>query len=1118
MSAPPNDATRAQMDAAMPDVSTWLAANAGSGKTRVLTDRVARLLLRGVDPQKILCLTYTKAAASEMQNRLFARLGDWAMLEDEALRAELHDLGVDDDITAEYLARARTLFAMAIETPGGLKIQTIHSFCAGLLRRFPLEAGVNPQFQEIEDRAAELLRAEVIDALIDGPERGAVLDLITEFTGQSVDTLAADVLRFQDLFQTQRSWDDIAAHFNLQDVTSVLFTGDEADLLARAIPMYLSGSSTDQKIGNGLKAIDPLDITALPPLADVFLVAGTPRRPRARLATNGTKDALGADFPRIEDFAERIAAAHDAALRERLARRTWVLDQFARRFLDAYTAAKQARGWLDFDDLILRTRALLTDPKVADWVLYRLDGGISHVLVDEAQDTSPAQWDVIRKLTQEFTSGLGVEEETARTVFVVGDKKQSIYSFQGADPSAFDEMEAEFAGKLNTIGAPFHSRSLDYSFRSSNAILNLVDASFEGQIKAGFSSTNAHKAFHADMPGRVDLWPVVPKNESADDSHWTDPIDRLSDTHHSVVLAQRIADHIAALLENGRLPDRKRPEDPWHLRKIEAGDIMILVQRRSELFHEIIRACKQRKLPIAGADRLRVGAELAVRDLLALLSFLATPDDSLSLAAALRSPLFGWSEKELFDLAHYRTQPHLWQALRAKRDAHPETFAMIDDLRGQIDFLRPYDLLERILTKHKGRKTLLARLGSEAQDGIDALLAQALAYERSAVPSLTGFLIWAQADDLEIKRQIGSSDNLIRVMTVHGAKGLEAPIVFLPDCGKRLVRINDDILADDGLPVWRPRKEAAPAMANALSDHAKDRQIEERLRLLYVALTRAEKWLIVGAAGDVDPGEDWYHRVERALQTVGAVETDMPDGAGLRYETGDWALDTAEPETPAATSDVTLEDFYFRPIDTVPDRTDPLSPSDLGGAKALPSADGLPEEIATARGTYVHTLLEQLAKLPSDEWNAEIDALEPPAGLSEELINSSRAEALSVLSDKTLRWIFASDTLAEVAIHGEINSTPVMGVIDRLRVSSDVVDIVDFKTNIAVPDTPEQTPEGILRQMGAYAAIAHQIYPGREIRIGVLWTRTAEFMSLPHSLVNDAVRRSGKLDVGQAAT
>ena len=1122
-----DDATEAQVRAAEPFGSTWLGANAGSGKTRVLTDRVARLLLRNVDPQQILCLTYTKAAASEMQNRLFKRLGEWAMSADHSLRETLQQLGEENHVSDVDLTRARTLFARAIETPGGLKIQTIHSFCSSLLRRFPLEAGVNPQFQEMEERAAELLRAEIVDDMARGEQFDVVRNLAQFVTGEDFGKLTGEIVRRQERLTKTPSWDEVAATFGVStslgpmEIEAALYVGGERDVLDQLIPAMLKSGSKDQEIAKKLQSITALDANALPILCSALLTT-TASTPLQKNPNKGVKDAFPEEAAALAEFMERIAAAVRMQWTYDGARKTFALYQFAGPFLHLYHQAKRVRGWLDFDDLILLTRRLLTDPKVAAWVLYRLDGGLRHILVDEAQDTSPAQWDVIRKLAEEFTSGQGTQDDEARTIFVVGDKKQSIYSFQGADPAEFDSMGDEFASKLDAIGQTLARLPLDYSFRSSHAILRLVDSCFEDKQDAGFVPGQMHIAFHEDKPGRVDLWPFLEKADVPEKPPWYDPVDRRPDTHHDVVLAHAIADQIATMLDDNDpalIPERGKDSRTYTLRRVRAGDVMVLVQRRSALFHEIIRACKQRGLPIAGADRLRVGGELAVRDLLALLSFLATPEDSLSLATVLRSPLCGWSEKELFQLAHGRAETHLWESLRNARDAHADTYAMLEDLRGRIDFLRPYDLLERILTRYRGRAKLLSRLGQEAEDGIDAILSQALAYERTTIPSLTGFLIWAKADDLEIKRQIDASGDLIRVMTVHGAKGLEAPIVILPDSAKRRKDIKDELLESDSLVVWKTRSDESPELVQEALDARKDAEARERLRLLYVALTRAETWLIVAAAGELSKNaDDWYQIVEAGLKQQAVSEEIFPVGPGLRYEYGQWDLPIAPQKDAAPAPAMTLEAALLEPITSIPDREDPLSPSSLAGAKALASDTGLPEDVAKARGTYVHTLLEVAAGLAPEKRELGMLGVPVPAELNEGLAQTAQEEAIRTLNEDHLSWVFAAEALAEVPFHAQIRGKPMKGIIDRLIVHPDEVTIIDFKTNMAVPLTPEECPAGILAQMGAYLDAIAQIFPDKAVNLGILWTATSTYMSLPQNLVIDALTAAIKLDGAETHT
>ena len=1119
MTQPRNDATLRQIEAADPGNSTWLAANAGSGKTRVLTDRVARLLLDGTQPQRILCLTYTKAAASEMQNRLFRRLGEWAMLDDAALTQALWDLGAERSLSADRLREARTLFARAIETPGGLKIQTIHAFCASLLRRFPLEAGVSPNFSEMEERSASLLRAEIVDALADGPDQAHVADVARYGGGDDFDGLTSALVRLQTAFETPLSEAEIKAAFGLgpdlraEDIIAGVFAPGTLGVLADLIPFLKAGSKTDQKAAETLQSVTG---TELPLLESVLLTGAGAKVPfSAKIGsfpTKSTQKSCADLMPALEALMTRVEDARSQRLSLEAASKSAALHRFAARFLPEYARRKQLRGWLDFDDLILKAESLLNDPAVAAWVLYRLDGGIDHILVDEAQDTSPAQWNVIEKLAQEFTSGLGARADTPRTIFVVGDKKQSIYSFQGADPDAFDRMQADFAARLDGSGTRLHDLTLEYSFRSSQAILHLVDLVFEGQEGAGFPRGALHRAFKSELPGRVDLWPVVEPVDDPDERDWHDPVDRRSPQHHTVILATRIAAEIKRMIASGQtLPDasgtRRRP--------VRAGDFLILVQRRSDLFAEIIRACKAERLPIAGADRLKVGAELAVKDLGALLSFLSTPEDSLALATVLRSPLFGWSEQQLFDLAHRREGRFLWQSLRERNEEFPGTLSVLNDLRGQTDFLRPYDLIERILTRHDGRRLLLGRLGAEAEDGINALLSQALAYERTEVPSLTGFLSWMQTDDLEIKRQIDNASDMIRVMTVHGSKGLEAPIVILPDTGKRRPPPDDEIMVAGGLPLWRMTRDSAPPVLSEARDTAQNKILKERQRLLYVALTRAETWLIVAAAGELDKkGTDtWYQQVEAGLHKAGAVATDLPGGQGVRLTHGDWDTAPLIAEQTATPPPVDLPPYLRLPAPDPAPVPQTRSPSDLGGAKALPGEGGRDTEAALKRGSLVHRLLEQLPPNAPDLWESDAKAL-----TGAEFRADILAEARDVLMSKATSFLFSDDALSEVPVSAQIGQMRIHGSIDRLVVRGDTVWAIDFKTNGVVPQTPAQCPDGILRQMGAYGAALMQIFPEKQIRLAVVWTAHATLMELPHELVTSALQRVTDLDASTQAS
>ncbi len=1105
-------ASEAQVAASLPSASTWLSANAGSGKTRVLTDRVARLLLAEVEPQRILCLTYTKAAASEMQNRLFRTLGSWAMKPDAELRRALAELGEEGRLTDLDLAAARRLFARAIETPGGLRIQTIHSFCATLLRRFPLEAGASPQFTEMDDRAARLLRDEIAEELADTLAPDLMAEVARAYTGEEFSGLLAQVAGARAGFAepltdaAARALFSVPADETMTAILADLFQGNEADLIAAMLPVLRLGKPTDVNLADNL-ASATFDADGLARLEDALLTGASAKEPfTARIGALPTKDiraALPDLIPQLDALMARVEAARRRRIALQAADRTITLHRFAAVFLPIYEARKAARGWLDFDDLITRTKALLTDPSVAAWVLFRLDGGIDHILVDEAQDTSPDQWRVIELLSAEFTAGIGTRPG-GRTLFVVGDKKQSIYSFQGADVAAFDDKQRAFGTAFRAAGQAFQTLQLEYSFRSAPALLRLVDVALHQRFPTALGAEVRHAAFKHQMPGRVDLWPLIEPADDDQDDDWQTPVNRVSQTHHNARLARQIAAEMRGMIDAGvQIPADGGP------RPVHEGDFLILVQRRSALFADLIRECKQHGLAVAGADRLKLGAELAVKDLMALLAFLVTPEDDLSLATVLRSPLGGWSEARLFDLAHGRSG-FLWQALRGVDDPARD---MLDDLRSQSDFLRPYEVLERALTRHDGRRRLLTRLGDEAAEGIDALLAQALGYERQDVPSLTGFLIWLATDEIDIKRQMEAEGHRIRIMTVHGAKGLEAPIVILPDTTDSRHNDRSEILVPPkAAPMWRTPAEESPAIIAAERDRREVLRHEESLRLLYVALTRARCWLIVAGAGqaktDTSKGAkdpltwSWYRHVEEGMRAAGAMP--LADGR-RRLSQGDWPAAATAPVIRAEQVEPALPDWAQAPIRAATRPPVLLSPSDLGGAKTLPE-EQIPgtEAEALSRGTALHLLLEALPLAPAVDWPTLAALLVPDPALCADVL----AEAEVVLRDAALSFLFVPQALTEVAVTCDLAGRRLSGSIDRLLIQPGSVLAIDYKSNRLIPDRAASTPEGLLRQMGAYAHALDAIYPDRRVEVAILWTRAPKLMPLDRDMVRAALTRA----------
>jgi ATP-dependent helicase/nuclease subunit A len=1146
----PSEASLRQHAAADPGGSVWVMANAGSGKTRVLTERVARLLLAGAAPERILCLTYTRAAAAEMQNRLTALLGGWTMLPDAALARALAEIGVEEPADAARLAAARRLFARAIDAPGGLRILTIHAFAAQILRRFPLEAGVTPDFAELDDRAMRLLLSDTLDALAAGPEAELVGAFAAQAGGEDLGRLLREIADHRAGFAEPLDRTGAAARLGVDpdlDAPTLLgrvFLGGERamiDAVLAALPPNAHGAKGALAALSGVGPLDPPTLDDLARLEAAVLTGGSANKP----FTAKTADLGGHAFPKPsvraqmgdrlagwDAFLRRVEAARPLRLGLLALQRTLVLHRFAAAFLSAYRERKQALNRLDFDDLILTAEKLLHEPGVADWVLFRLDGGIDHILVDEAQDTSPRQWQIIRCLAEEFTAGASARSDRPRTLFVVGDLKQSIYSFQGADPAQFTQMADHFEARARAAGAPFRRADLLHSFRSAPAILRAVDHVFSRpETNRGLGGPPTHVAFHADRPGRVDLWPALPAAPRADDPAWTDASFRTGGHNPDSQLARLIAAEVRRLCdpESGEtlpLPPAE-PGGPPRRRPIEPGDVMILVQRRSTVFAPLIRALKAEGVPVAGADVLRLGAELAVRDIAAVLSVLATPEDDLSLAAALRSPLFGWSEGELYRLAQPRPEgASLWQALR---QAGPSpALAVLTDLRDRADFLRPYELIERLLLRHDGRRKLLARLGPEAEEGIDALITQALAYEGQGVPSLTGFLGYLETGEIEVKRQLAGTRGMVRVMTVHGAKGLESPIVILPDTRAAAAQDRARTIADDdGVRLWRGSSaEGRPARLEALVAARAGRLADERMRLLYVAMTRAENWLIVaGAKDDGSEPDSWHAILTEAFRGLPAAPIATPAGEGLRLSTGaDWGAGAVERPLAAAAASVAPPGWASAPAPAPAPAPRPVAPTDLGGDKVLPGAGGEPADggaeegggdaAATRRGRLLHRLLEHLPAAPPGRRRALAEALlaadpnPPPPGEADAVL----ATVLRLMDDPQTAALLARPALAEVEITAELpelGGRRILGAIDRLIVAPDRVLALDYKTNRRIPDAPEAVPEGILRQMGAYAAALARVYPGRIVETAILWTAGPLLMPLPGPLVAAALRRAG---------
>ena len=1117
-------ATRNQILASDPNSSTWLSANAGSGKTKVLTDRVARLLLSGVLPQKVLCLTYTKAAANEMQNRLFSRLGIWSMMPDNRLRKNLISLGINkDSIDLTYLLNSRKLFAQAIETPGGIKIQTIHSFCSSILRRFPFEAGISPSFDEIDSRRAANLRLEVTEVI--ATKHPVIFnDLITFVNEADIDSILLEIIQYQKSFKRASQKKELKKLLNIpetyneiSDTVKQVFRYEFedktnlADVIKTSINHLKKQSKTMRDISEKLEKInlfkpglDDLEI-----LFDCFLKRNRKNYlpiKKKMIPTKEAQKALGNDLSNFEDLVDRVLEARDMQLRILSLKKTIILNKFAHHFLSIFESQKDKRGWLDFDDLIHKTVNLLENPTFANYILYRLDGGIDHILIDESQDNSPEQWDVIRLISEDFVSGESSRSKRNRTVFAVGDKKQSIYSFQGADPIYFDKMCNYFSSALSAINKDFQSLNLLHSFRSSKVILDLVDVTFSKGSLDKTSNQNNHIAYKTGLPGRVDIWDWEAEATDEHNTKWYDPVDLIGKQHHSVSLANKIANEIQHQINFGQISPASSETEEILVRKIVPGDFIILVQTRSTIFYEIIRACKELNLPIAGTDRLELVSEIAIKDLRSLLSYLLTPEDDLSLAEVLRSPLCNLSENQLFQLAHNRGSNNLHENLFKNKAKFHSICGMFENLQDKIDYMRPYEIIEHILTFHHGRKKLVSRLGLEVEEVLDVFLEQALEYEHSNVASLTGFLEWVSEGGETIKRSLHASSNKIRIMTIHGAKGLESPIVIIPDTGTKQNNIKTDIIKVSNVLLWRSKTPNRSHHEQRLIENIKEKEESERLRLLYVAMTRAQSWLIICGSGKQQQNKttSWYQLIKNGFLNTKYNLTKTAKGIRINYLS--WPPELCEENNGFEGSSFDLPNWLKLPAPP-PNHSDiVISPSDLNEKKSIDRFFSNVEfKNSAEQGTALHVLLDNLSNESKTAFPEKAALLLP--NFDRNTLRHLTEKAFSILTNKEFKFIFSKNSFSEVNISAKFSFLPnrrVVGVVDRLIISKTEVIVVDFKSNSIVPQCIQDVPTGILSQMGAYQEILKKIYPNFIIKTAILWTEKEHLMELDQNIVKDA--------------
>ncbi len=1115
-----------QRRASAPDRHVWVRASAGSGKTKVLIDRLLRLLLPdpltgapGVAPDKILCLTFTKAGAAEMSLRLQKRLLEWSAIDDDALREKLKDL-IGAEASQQLEQEARRLLARVLDAPSRLRILTIHSFCQSVLGRFPVETGLSPDFKVIEEsEKSDYLQKVLNDTLLSAAENpqselALVFDRLSIV--KNLDQLQGDLqqiiqepIKLQDLFRDHSSLADIrnilSSEFGIENLDSVTEEGlcrevniprasisIMADILSRSSPGDIDRSNI---ILNWLSANDAERLATFDSYKEAII-------PKARGKAKDNPDFIERQQKEIErlDRAKLAGNIHSTA----------DLLYLALRILKAYDRHKKFLGVLDYGDLIFYTRRLLSGDFWQDdeakklstaWVLYKLDEGIDHILVDESQDTNPDQWDIVRRLSEEYFAGTARPTDRARSLFVVGDEKQSIFSFQRADPEVFHQMREYFAAKAATLQEGFEE-SLIFSFRSTAPVLKLTDAVFSNPellrhigIKDGTSLRHiSHRSDNKrprELHGMVELWkPVIDATLPAQEQGWQLPLGNL-DTEDSAQLrlAKLIASRIQAMI---------------HKSEALPGDIMILMRSRSPLMLQIIRELKNIFLPVSGMDRMVLSESLIVQDLLALCEFCLLAEDSFSLACALKSPFIGLSEEKLMSISLSRPKTEsLWNALR-KDSQYKDIVEWLAQLSAYAATVQPYEFLDRVLTnpcpadpKGSGYRACMARLGHDAIEPLDEILGEALKVELQDIRTLQDFVGYQRATRREVKREMEESAGQIRIMTVHASKGLEAPVVILPDTmsAPRSDKLDRFLWPDkSGLPapLWSESKEDRSALYQMALDRLAGLQMEEYSRLLYVAMTRAKERLIVcGAAKseDIKPAT-WYGMVSNGFDRLpDAVTTEAGDR--VYSLTGEWPIKNK----PALPEPSQLPVWILAAAPLEADIADSFTPSSQDGDEAIEEAVYSPidqsREFRFKRGNATHKLLQILPDLPLErrENAARRYVAGAPLGLPRDIQDSIVDETMKILNDPVFAPVFGPGSLAEVPVNGKMADGRIInGQIDRLVITNSEILIIDFKTNRPSPGDVKAIPPAYRAQLKAYADALTLIYPKLPVKCALLWT------------------------------
>jgi ATP-dependent helicase/nuclease subunit A len=1171
------------LDASNPALNATVSASAGSGKTWLLITRIVRLLIEGADPGNIIALTFTRKAAGEMQIRLNQRLFEMATADDSDLEALLRI--IDCGITEENKKTAAGLYEKIMHSPYPVRIQTFHSFCQDILARFPLEADIPPGFDLLED--SSLLQRQAWQMLFDKASLNASrsrlnkeLDIIMQFCNGPDNTLNA----LNSFLNHRSDWWAYTSHsqnpvayacnrlatlLDIEDLQDMKTDQLTEQFLSEANKVKLSQfagllreikNKTSEKhaasIEQALHECETDSNTAFNLIKSAFIKKDGEILSQGRSLSPTLEKKLGIENSRrfIElhlEISRDIMEVNE--LEKRLLsyriNRAWYYAGSI--YLDLFQQLKREMRLLDFTDLEWKCYMLLQHADNAHWVQYKIDQRIDHLLIDEFQDTNPTQWHLLSPILEEIAAG---QQHRQRSVFLVGDEKQSIYSFRRANPALQAQASNWLADRLDARATP-----LDFSRRSSPAIINCVNLIFDQPvIKNIMNSFVTHDTYLDSLPGKVLLFELfrqddedTGENEQSthEEIYFRNPLLQARELN-TLTARHREAEHIARQIQHLI----NKPEfitDQGKARCLEFGDIMILMRNRTHIaIYE--NALKQHGIPYIGSKKGGLLDNIEIQDLSCLLNTLMTPFNNLALAQVLKSPIFSATDEDLILLAQHNdgsTGSQHWYERLLQLAADPESKTghalrrashLLPRWQQLAEQLPVHDCLDMIFSEGNIINRFIAASREENKQKVAAncqrFLELSLETDSGRYPSITRFLqrlnkLESHSDSPPEEPLAQNNANQVTLLTIHGSKGLEAPVVFLADCNSNPRNTN----AYASLVSWpasqsRPvnfqlqlNRENTDQVTRQLQQEKLNEQAREELNLLYVAVTRAREQLYIsGSESGRRNNNSWYQTIYNGLEAATQKETGIDDINQWAYRYAEYNVTTPDKKHNTEIKQAVIDERLLKPFTAPPASTFMIAPglsknSIFDNQENLPAQtadDGIndikaEQHYARWRGVIIHRILEllcQTGEYPANnnttgeiQQQIQSEILSGhPAGI--EQMDDCMQEAISTYNSAELETIFNPCTgrsFNEMPLMYMQKQQAVYGIVDRVIKTDDTIYIVDYKSHqLNNTESLQTLAQQFLSQIGYYRNGIEKLWPDHLIKAGILFTHYREIVWL----------------------